>query len=165
MSIATQRSILATLGLLLLSTVGHAQWPIRYNGASNGIDEAYAIARDRFGNTYVCGKSWAGSTFKYDALVDSYDANGNRRSNWPQSYDAGQSGDDIATSIEVTWDGSVIVAGTSYGGTTSGFDYFVYKWDSGGNRVWPNSGSAGTNAVYHNGAIRTTQSSGATQTP
>lgn len=56
--------------------------------------------------------------------------------------------------------GSVIVAGTSYGGTTSGFDYFVIKYDSGGNTVWPNSGSAGTSAVYHNGAIRSTQSSG-----
>ena len=156
---------LCAAALSLCATV-QAQWPIRYNNSSfNGNDEAFAVAVDRRGNVYTAGKSWAGSSQKFNFLVDSYDAAGFRRSGWPRQYDGPGHGDDIATSVHVDpSSGNVYVGGTSYGGTAfgadSGFDFCVIAYNSSGIPIWPASGSAGTGYVYHNGALRSTQSSG-----
>lgn len=158
-------SVALCAAALLLYATGYAQWPIRYNNSSqNGDDRAVAIARDHRGNVYVAGPSYGGSTDRYGYLVDSYDATGTRRSGWPVRYDGPGNGDDIPTSIHVDEDGFVYVAGTSR--SSSGYyNIAVLKLTSGGQTVWPNSGS-GTGYVYHNGAIRTTASihEGATDT-
>ena len=152
---------LCAAALSLCATV-QAQWPIRYNNSSvNGDDEALAVAVDRRGNVYTAGKSWNGSAERFDFLVDSYDSAGFRRSGWPRRYIGLGNGDDIATSIHVDpASGNVYVGGTSYGGTTSGFDFCVIAYNSGGDPIWPASGSAGTGYIYHNGALRSTQTSG-----
>ena len=160
-------SVALCAAALSLCATAQAQWPIRYNNSSaNGDDEAFAVAVDRRGNVYTAGKSWGVANDKFDFLVDSYDAAGYRRSGWPRRYIGPGGGDDIATSIHVDpASGNVYVGGTSYGGTAfgstnSGFDFCVIAYNSSGIPIWPASGSAGTGYIYHNGALRSTQSSG-----
>ena len=141
---------------LLLYIGAEAQWPQRLDFA--GLDdEASATAVDRWGNVFVAGTVTTTGDGK-DFYVASYTASGVMRTGWPRRYDgpaAGNGSDDIATSIHVDpASGNVYVGGTSYGGS-SGFDFCVIAYDSGGNPIWPVSGG-GTGYAYHNGALRTT---------
>jgi hypothetical protein len=137
---------------ILLCSIAGAQWPQRYDHASN-TDEGQCVAVDRQGNVYVAGKVKTSSQ-GYNFLVHSYTAAGVARNGWPQEHNGPGSGDDIPTSISVDASGNVYVGGTSYGGTSRGFDLTVIKYDSTGQTVW--TGSGGTGYDFHNGAIRTT---------
>lgn len=83
------RSVAICAAALLLCSIGQAQlWSIRYNNSSqNDDDQGQCIAFDRWGNTFVAGKSWRGSAARYAFLVDSYDSSGNRRTGFPVVYD------------------------------------------------------------------------------
>ena len=144
---------------LLLCVSAQAQWPQRLDFAGLN-DEGHATAVDRRGNIYVAG-TISTTSEKKDFYVASYLPNGLMRVGWPQRYIGPEQGDDIPISIHVDpSSGNVYVGGTSYGGTAfgadSGFDFCVIAYAPTGQRLWPNSGSAGTGYIYHNGAIRST---------
>jgi len=142
----------------LLCSTAQAQWPQRWHPTGAYADEGQAVAVARDGSVYVAGKTKQfGSHAYWDFVVLKYSAAGVFQ--WFQSYNGPGEGDDIATSVHVDpSSGNVYVGGTSYGGTSSGFDFCVIAYYSNGQRIWPVSGSAGTGYVYHNGAIRSTSS-------
>lgn len=99
-TIAITRTIAGSILLLIAASALTQSWPQRYDYEGNN-DDALAITRDRFGNVYVCGKAGSNSN-GFDAVVRSYDALGTHR--WTQPYNGPGNRDDIATSIEVTWE-------------------------------------------------------------
>ncbi|AFH47897.1 PKD repeat protein [Ignavibacterium album JCM 16511] len=56
---------------LKYNSLGELQWVIRYDGPSNGIDQALSIAVDPEKNVYVFGKSLGGN-YRYDFLTIKY---------------------------------------------------------------------------------------------
>lgn len=54
---------------------GNEIWLRRYNGPGNSVDRALALATDRFGNVYVTGASYDG-TSKFDYATIKYYPNG-----------------------------------------------------------------------------------------
>jgi uncharacterized delta-60 repeat protein len=108
-------------------------WARRYNGPANGTDDAYAIAVDRFGNTYVTGKS-AGIGSASDFLTIKYDALGIEQ--WVRRYNGIGNADDVARAIAVDDSGNVYVAGQSNTGQYD--DYLTIKYNSDGETLWVN---------------------------
>lgn len=103
---------------------GVQQWVVRYNGPGNGEDRAYAIAvSSTMRNVYVTGASWGGTNMDYAAIK--YYSSGNvvsQEKEW--RYDNG--GNDYGYAI--AYDGNVYVTGTSYGGSSTGYDYLTIKY-------------------------------------
>ena len=54
------------------SSAGAPVWTNRFNGASNGSDEAYSLAVDGSGNVYVTGNSHGGSSYSDGGSDDDY---------------------------------------------------------------------------------------------
>lgn len=84
-----------------------------------------------WGNVYVTGKSWSGTSFNY--LTIKY--NGSGAQQWVASYDSPQNFADEATAIAVDDLGNVYVTGTSPGIGTLG-DYATIKYDGNGVEQW-----------------------------
>lgn len=149
------RTLSHMLLFAVITALASGQWPARFNGQANGIDQVAGIAVDNRGNVYVTGFSQTTNN-GYDVVTISYDRSGNQRTDWPaRQYNGVGNGDDFATFIAVDIEGYVYVGGTSYGGTARGYDMFVIKYDLDGTPMWPSSGS-GTEYDYHQGALRTT---------
>jgi hypothetical protein len=145
---------------------GDTAWIRRYNGPSNGDDDAYAIAVDDSGNVYVTGTS---GTIKYDANgnqlwvrtwggVDialdksnnvyvtgvgsgyttvKYYPNGDTA--WIRTYVGPAQLWDIAKAIALDDSDNVYVTGgsaSSYSWPLYYWDYATVKYDSNGNELW-----------------------------
>lgn len=111
---------------------GNRLWLRRYNGTGNGNDVANAIAVDNFGNVYVTGGSYTGSTSDSDYATIKYDPNGNLL--WTALYNGDANGPDAASAIALDNSGNVYAAGKKYIigksiGTT-------IKYDPNGNQLW-----------------------------
>lgn len=149
------RSSALSLASLLFVANASTQWPARYNHQSLD-DFGECVAVDKAGNVYVAGTVDTSGDGK-NVVVQSYTAAGVARGgNWPAEYNGAADGDDYATAIHVDDDFNVYIAGTSYGGSTTNYDFFVWKLDTNGSPVWPASGGGSGYAFDSLGAVRTT---------
>lgn len=152
---------IAILAVAALETQVTERWVARFNRPFGGDHEARALAMDSFGNLYVTGSSWAGTTTRQDYATVSYDPAGNRRwvaiydgpvhltdiahaiavdggtgaEQWVARYDGPVSGPDSAASIAVDSLGNIYVTGYSDGGPTW-LDYTTVSYDGAGNERW-----------------------------
>jgi hypothetical protein len=107
-------------------------WVRRYNGPSDSVDYATAIAVDGSGNIYVTGRS-AGSGTGYDCATIKYYPNGDIA--WVRRYNGPGNSGDGANAIAVDGSDNVYVAGNSYGSGPGG-DYVTIKYYSNGDTCW-----------------------------
>lgn len=105
---------------------GNEKWVQRYNGPSNGDDEARGTAVDKSGNVYVVGTSWQ-SGAETDIVTIKYDSSGNQK--WVYRYNGPFSGSDGGVDITVNSDGDVYVTGHSIDYTSS-YDIVTIKFVS-----------------------------------
>jgi subtilisin family serine protease len=117
---------------------GTVIWARTYDGGDN--DWAYGLATDNGDNIYLTGESWQGNGYNF--LTVKYDSAGNYV--WAKRY---ENGDTLASGVTTDGSGNVYVTGISFveklnsGG--SGYQYFVVKYDSGGNQLWTKQFHAG----------------------
>jgi hypothetical protein len=111
---------------------GNELWVARYNGPGNSRDDAYDIAIDMSGNTYVTGISFAGVT-GYDYTTLAYDSNGKEL--WVMRYNGHGNGTDFARAIALDASGNVYVTGYSEG-VESREDYTTVAYDPSGKELW-----------------------------
>jgi len=113
-------------------TNGNELWVRHYNGPSNLHDFATNIAVDGSGNVYVSGNSRGGWPWDYATIK--YDTNGNEL--WVKRYNGPGNGFDTVSKIVVDDAGYSYVTGTSFGGTSTGYEYATIKYDPNGNELW-----------------------------
>jgi len=115
---------------------GDTLWTRKYNGPSDGVDEAYAIDVDDMGNAYVTGRS-LGSGTGYDFTTIKYDPFGDTL--WVRRYNGTANDIDEAYSIALDNSYNVYVTGVSnrVGGTS--LDYVTIKYNSSGDEQWVQS--------------------------
>ena len=111
---------------------GVQQWATLFNGAGNAYDEAYAIAIDNSGNTYVTGSSDAGGQGTNYVTIQ-YNSTGVQQ--WASSYNGPGNSIDAATQIKLDASFNVYVTGSSDGGTT-GLDIATLKYNNAGVQQW-----------------------------
>lgn len=107
----------------------------RYNGLGNEEDDAYAIAVDNAGNTYVTGRS-RGSLTDYDYATIKYYPNGDTA--WVRRYDGPVSSRDCASAMAIDSSGNVYVTGSSIDNMTY-VDYVTIKYYPNGDTAWVRS--------------------------
>jgi uncharacterized delta-60 repeat protein len=117
---------------LKYDSTGAEQWAAIYNGSTNYIDRAEAIAVDAAGNVYVTGQSYV-TSLNPDYATVKYNSAGMEQ--WAVRYDGPVNGWDVAYDLAVDWDGNVYVCGLSTGLGTY-YDYLTVKYDSTGAEQW-----------------------------
>ena len=101
------------------------EWVQEYNCPDNGDDEAMALTLDSYGNVYVVG-TVSDADHGKDILTIKYSPTGSII--WTKQYNGEYNGDDEAVGIELTNDGDVIVAATSF--KISNSDYLLLRYGS-----------------------------------
>jgi hypothetical protein len=133
MKISGQLSCILLL-LISINMCFSQEWVARYNGPSDSIDYAVALAVDGVGNTYVTGSSYGVGPFPdYDYTTVKYDSAGVEQ--WVVRYNGSGYSDDLATAIALDNAANVYVTGQSWG-TGTGYDYATVKYDSAGVEQW-----------------------------
>ena len=112
---------------------GILQWLSRYNGPTNGTDEASSMFLDASGNVYVTGLSHNNITFYSEYATVKYNSSGIQQ--WASVYNGPGNGSDVAKSIAADASGNVYVTGYSEG-IGSNADYATIKYNSAGDSVW-----------------------------
>jgi len=137
---------LILLGVTLLIPWGEGRslapaekWVARYNGPSNGYDEALAIAVDGLGNVYVTGiTGYIYSEEKESDIAGDYATikyNPNGKQLWVQRYNGPAKSVDWPSDVAVDGSGNVYVSGASYGSGTD-YDYATIKYSPNGKQLW-----------------------------
>lgn len=117
---------------IMYNSAGAQQWATLYNGTGNGFDEAYGIAIDNAGNSYVTGTSDAGSQGSNFVTIKYNNAGAQQ---WVQSYNGPGNSVDAATQIKLDASFNVYVAGHSYGAGTD-LDIATVKYNNAGAQQW-----------------------------
>ena len=110
------------------------EWVQTYNGPGNGLDIAFSVVVDDFGNVYVAGNS-PGATSANDITTIKYNSSGQQQ--WVQRYNGPGNSDDGTNgtnAIAVDSSGNVYVTGWSAGEANT--DYVVIKYNSNGDQQW-----------------------------
>lgn len=150
---ATEPYISATVTIFFnpSETTGEPLWSRDFGSA--GDVRAFAIAVDRFGNSFVAGDATGAlagaSNGGIDAFVRAYGADGNHV--WTRQFGTAQ--DDVANAAAVDAHGNLYVAGATRGplegANAGGADGFLRKYDSGGAELWTAQfGTIEDDAVY-----------------
>jgi uncharacterized delta-60 repeat protein len=113
-------------GTIKYDSSGAEQWVQIYNGPANQADEAWSIAVDSNGNSYVVGYSH-GLTSGSDLTSIKYDSDGVQQ--WVQAYDSPKHGTDTGFDIILDSQGNVYVCGAS--GPGSAIDFVTIKYSQG----------------------------------
>lgn len=134
--------IIITISSLISYTQPTLEWARRYNGPANDQDAPSAIVVDRLGNVYVTGTSRGANLYDYCTIK----YNGSGDSLWVRRWDS------------TMYDGGADIALDSSGNVyVTGYPVTI-KYDSGGNRIWVNSGVGvrivmdGLNSFYLSGS-------------
>jgi uncharacterized delta-60 repeat protein len=110
-------------GTIKYDSTGAEQWVRVYDGPANIADEAWSIAVDVNGNSYVVGYSH-GLTSGSDLTSIKYDTDGVQQ--WVQAYDSPAHGTDSGFDITLDSQGNVYVTGASGSGVA--IDYATIKY-------------------------------------
>jgi uncharacterized delta-60 repeat protein len=110
-------------GTIKYSPSGAEQWVQTYNGPAAIADEAWSIAVDAKGNSYVVGYSH-GLTSGSDLTSIKYDTDGVQQ--WLQAYDSPKHGTDSGFDVTLDSQGNVYVAGATGSGVA--IDYATIKY-------------------------------------
>lgn len=129
--ISTGTTSFSDYATIKYNSSGQEQWAARYNGPSNGTDEAFSVAVDAAGNVYVTGQSL--SATNYDYATVKYNSSGQQQ--WASRYNGPQNSIDNAAVVRVDGAGNVYVTGSSTG-SGSGLDYATIKYNSAGQEQW-----------------------------
>jgi len=113
-------------GTIKYDSAGVEQWVRQYNGPASIADEAWSIAVDTNGNSYVVGYSH-GPTSGSDLTSIKYDTDGAQQ--WLQTYDSPENGTDTGFDIALDLQGNVYVTGASGSGVA--IDYVTIKYSQG----------------------------------
>jgi len=117
------------------SSGGEPLWTNRYNGPSNEIDSACAVAVDGNNDVIVTGWSTGSGTYDFDYATIKYSSAGVPL--WTNRYNGPGNGEDGAYAVAVDSSNNVIVTGWSIGsGSTN--DYATIKYSSAGAGLWTN---------------------------
>jgi PKD repeat protein len=114
------------------NAAGVQQWATLYNGTGNGYDEAYAIAVDNSGNSYITGSSDAGGQGTNFTTIQ-YNSAGIQQ--WATSYNGPGNSIDAATELKLDPAFNVYVSGHSTGSGT-GLDIATIKYNNSGVQQW-----------------------------
>ncbi|MGA2092547.1 MAG: SBBP repeat-containing protein [Sedimentisphaerales bacterium] len=106
---------------------GSQLWAARYNGPSNGFDQAYDIGIDNSGNVYVTGYS-SGADTNDDFATVKYSSDGNQL--WVARYNGPTNGNDYAVKLAIDRYNNVYITGLS------DQNYVTLKYDANGNQLW-----------------------------
>jgi hypothetical protein len=111
---------------------GTQQWVRRYDGPStvfaNDYDRVAALTLDADGNVFVTGNSSDDfATVKYDPAGTEI---------WVRRYNGPAAGGDWATSIAVDASGNSYVSGSSFGNSTTQYDFATLSYDPSGTVRW-----------------------------
>jgi uncharacterized delta-60 repeat protein len=113
-------------GTIKYNSSGSERWVQIYNGPAGIADEAWSIAVDLNGNSYVVGYSH-GLTSGSDLTSIKYDTDGVQQ--WLQAYDSPTHGTDTGFDITLDSQGNVYVTGAS--GPGSAIDFATIKYSQG----------------------------------
>jgi hypothetical protein len=92
---------------LKYNSSGELQWVVKYDGPSNGIDQALSIAVDQAKNVYVFGKSKSGSV--YDFLTIKYIQENIVSTTLISNSTAGSTSLDVASTVGFSVGDSIII--------------------------------------------------------
>ena len=84
-------------------------------------------------DTYVAG-STLGSSTTYTLILSKFNARGVLQ--WSTTFYVNSGGDTYAGAIALDPSGNVLVTGSTYNGSTNGYDLYVAKFNSSGTKLW-----------------------------
>jgi len=111
-------------GTIKYNSSGVEQWVQSYDGPAHIADEAFSIAVDAVGNSYVVGYG-NGLTSGADLTTIKYDTGGVQQ--WVEAYNGPANSTDTGFDIRLDAKGNVYVSGGSIGTDTS-VDYVAIKY-------------------------------------
>ena len=106
-------------------SAGAQQWVKTQSGGGNYSDQAYSIAVDIYGNSYVTGASTASNGYDYCTIK--YNTMGVQQ--WLMTYNGPGDSWDLANSIKVDNNGNAFITGQS-SGSGSGYDVCTIRYSS-----------------------------------
>src|SRR6185436_3078769 len=110
---------------------GDSLWTRTFGGPDE--DQGNYVRQTSDGGYIIVGYTWSFAVAACDIYIVKTDANGDTL--WTKTLGAGGPKRDIGNSIQQTFDGGYIIAGTQSWGTV-GYHIYLIKTDSIGNLVW-----------------------------
>jgi PQQ-like domain len=109
------------------AATGNQLWAKQYNGPANGTDFATALGVSTDGSKVIVTGCSTGSNGNHDYLTIAWDATTAAQA-WAKRYNGPANGDDCASALSVSLDGSnVAVTGGSAGSTASDYATIAYS--------------------------------------